>query len=251
MHFSWSTLLLQTVNFAVLVWLLRRFLYKPVLRMVDARRAEIDKRYADAKAVQDEAASHLAEIEARMAGIAAEREQALKAAAAQAEEAAKARRERAEREAAALLEDARKTLAAEREGALAEARRSAVDLGAAVATRLLAEIPLTLRAEAWLERVEQHLAGLPRPELAGLLGQFADGAPLKVVSASPFPPETAEFWRSRLKRSFGDHVGVTFESDPALLAGVELHLPTAILRFSFASALDALRAEIEADDKPR
>src|SRR5579871_862590 len=249
MHFSWSTLLLQTVNFAVLVWLLRRFLYKPVLRMVDARRAEIDKQYSDAKAVEAAAAAHLGDIEARRAGIAAEREQVLKAAAGQAEEAAKARRDRAERDAATLLDDARKTLAAEREQALAEARRSALDLGAAVATRLLSEIPLALRAEAWLERIEQHLDSLPAAERDGLLGQFADGASLTVVSAAPFTPETAELWRIRLKRSFGDHAGVAFEADPALVAGVELHLPMAILRFSFASALDSLRAEIEADAK--
>ncbi len=197
MHFSWSTLLLQTVNFAVLVWLLRRFLYKPVLRMVDARRAEIDKQYADAKAVEAEAAAHLSDIEAKRAGIAAEREQVLKAAAAQAEEAAKARRDRSEREAATLLDDARKTLAAEREQALAEARRSALDLGAEVARRLLAEMPMALRAEGWLERMEQYLTAMPRQELGRLLGQLTDSAPLRVATASAFPPETAESWRRR------------------------------------------------------
>ena len=41
MRFDWWTLALQTVNFAVLVWLLHRFLYKPVLRAIDARRAEL------------------------------------------------------------------------------------------------------------------------------------------------------------------------------------------------------------------
>ena len=46
MHFDWSTLALQTVNFAILVWLLHRFLYRPVLRLLDARRTEIDKQYA-------------------------------------------------------------------------------------------------------------------------------------------------------------------------------------------------------------
>jgi len=52
MHFDWSTFALQTVNFAILVWLLHRFLYRPVLRLLDARRAEIDKQYAE---------SHMAE----------------------------------------------------------------------------------------------------------------------------------------------------------------------------------------------
>jgi hypothetical protein len=36
MRFDWGTFGLQTVNFAVPVWLLRRFLHKPVLRMIDA-----------------------------------------------------------------------------------------------------------------------------------------------------------------------------------------------------------------------
>ncbi len=55
MHFDWSTFALQTVNFAILVWLLHRFLYRPVLRLVDARRAEIEKQYAEARAVEAEA----------------------------------------------------------------------------------------------------------------------------------------------------------------------------------------------------
>jgi len=35
MHFDWSTFALQTVNFAILVWLLHRFLYRPVLRLLE------------------------------------------------------------------------------------------------------------------------------------------------------------------------------------------------------------------------
>jgi hypothetical protein len=73
MHFDWSTLALQTVNFAVLVWLLHRFLYRPVLRMVDARRAEIEKQYDSARATEAQARERLAAIEGERAGIANER----------------------------------------------------------------------------------------------------------------------------------------------------------------------------------
>ena len=110
MHFDWWTLALQTVNFAVLVWLLHRFLYKPMLRMIDARKAAVQKQYDEAKVVEDKAKADLAKIEAERAGIAAEREAALKATAAQAQGAAEARRAQAEREAQALLEAARKSL---------------------------------------------------------------------------------------------------------------------------------------------
>jgi F-type H+-transporting ATPase subunit b len=244
MHLDWWTLALQIVNFAVLVWLLNRFLYSPVLRMIEARKAEVQRQYDDAKSIEDKARAHLASIEAERAGIEAEREAALKGAAAQAQEAAEARRAQAEREAQALLDGARKTLATERERALEEARRIALELGAEFARRLLAEVPLELRAEAWLERIEQHLKALRQQELAALAGQLAGGAHLTVVTASPLPPATIETWRNRLRCRLGDDVTIGFDVDPELIAGAELHFPTAVLRFSWQSALAAARAEV-------
>ncbi len=251
MHFDWWTLALQTVNFAVLVWLLHRFLYKPVLRMIDARKADVQKQYDEAKATEDKAKASFAAIQAERAGIAAEREAALKAAAAQAQEAAQARRAQAEREAQALLDAARKTLAREREHALAELRQSALDLGAEFAGRLLAEIPAPLRAEAWMERIEQHLEALPKMERDALVGPSPDGRTLTIVTPSSLPTETAETWRNRLRRSLGETTAIAFEADPALVAGAELHFPTAILRFSWRSALDALRSEIDVHGNAR
>jgi F-type H+-transporting ATPase subunit b len=251
MRFDWWTLALQTANFAVLVWLLHRFLYKPVLRMIDARKADVQKQYDDAKAAEDKAKEHLAAIETQRADIAAEREAALKAAASQAQEAAQARRAQAEREAQALLDAARKTLSQERENALAGLRQSALDLGADFASRLVAEIPISLRAEAWIERIEKHLETLPQAERQGLTAPLADGKALTVVTPAVLSPEIAVTWRDRLHKPLGNSIVIAFAADPALIAGAELHFPTAILRFSWRSALDALRAEIGADGNAR
>jgi F-type H+-transporting ATPase subunit b len=251
MQFDWSTLVLQTINFAILVWLLHRFLYRPVLRMIDARRAEIDRQYADAGATEAKAQEHLAAVAAERAGIAAERAAVLTAAAAQAEDAAAARRSQAERDAASLLEGARETLAHERDVALAEARKEAMDLGAEIAGRLLAEVPMKLRAEAWLERIEQHLLALPSPERGALARQLANGSTLRVVTASDLPTEAAETWRSRLHRVLGDKIAIGFDADPHLVAGAELRFPNAVLRFSWQSTLASLRTEIEAHGEAR
>lgn len=248
MQFDLWTLALQTVNFAVLVWLLHRFLYKPVLRMVDGRRAEVETRFADAGKVEARAKAALADVEAERAGIAAERAAALKSAAAQAEEAAASRRDQADREAAAVLDQARKSLAAERDEAVAVARRTALDLGMEIARRLLAEVPTALRAEAWLERVEQHLAGLPpaeRDEIAN--GLNSDGT-LRVVTAISLPKPVMTEWRTRLRQALGDQADIAFDVDPALIAGTELHFPNAILRFSWRSTLESMRTEIESHD---
>jgi F-type H+-transporting ATPase subunit b len=247
MRFDWSTFALQTVNFAILVWLLHRFLYRPVLQLLDARRAEVEQQYADAKFAETKANDQLAAIEAERAGIAAERAAALAQASAQAAKAAAARRAQAEREAAELLDAARQTLAAERGLALAEAKRLALELGSNIAGRLLAEVPMEMRAEAWLARIEEHLAALPQTERDALQRQLVDGARLTVVTASALPAETAEAWRMRLNRTLGDRIDIDFGSDRRLVAGAELHFPNAVRRFSWHSALAAMRAEIDGD----
>jgi len=245
MQLDWWTLGLQIVNFAVLVWLLHRFLYKPVLDMVDARKAEVQRQYDDADAALDKAKAQLAAVEAARTGMAAEREAAVKAAVAEAQRAAEALRRQAQRDAQALLDVTRKTLAGERAQALAEARTVALDLGADFAQRLLAGVPMELRAEAWIERIEQHVAALPERERDALRRQLADGAALTVVTASPLPPATAEAWRNRLRRGLGnDGADILFAADATLIAGAELHFPTAVLRFSWQDTLATLRVEV-------
>ena len=247
MHFDWSTFALQTVNFAILVWLLHRFLYKPVLGLVDARRAEIDKQWAEVHAAEAQLAVECTAIKSERDGIAGERVAAIRDAAAVAEQQAAARRAQAEHEAAALLVGTRKTLNDERTRALGEVRREALDLGAQIAGRLLAQVPMALRAEAWIERIEHYLADLPEAELAALRQQVANGAPLKVITASALAPEVANLWSSRLMRTLGNDITLEYAVDARLIAGAELHFPTAILRFSWQTALDEMRAEIEAD----
>jgi F-type H+-transporting ATPase subunit b len=251
MHLDWWTIGLQTVNFGILVWLLHRFLYKPVLAMIDARKAEVRRQFDAAKEVERKALAQLAAVEAERAGIAAEREAGLKAAAAQAQEMAEARRAQAQRDAQALVEATRKTLAKEREQALDEARRLAVDLGADFAQRLLAEVPMQYQADAWIERIEQHLNALPQTEREALVRQIADGKSLIVVTACPLPAAAIGQWKERLHHVLGVSAGMTFEVNPDLIAGAELHFPTAILRFSWQNALAMARSEVGAHDQPR
>jgi F-type H+-transporting ATPase subunit b len=251
MHLDWWTIGLQTINFGILVWLLHRFLYKPVLTIIDARKAEVRRQFDAAKDVEEKAKARLAAVGAERARIAAEREAALKAAAAQAQDMAEACRAQAERDAQALLDSARKALASERERALDEARRLALDLGIDFAQRLLAEIPTKYRAEAWIERIEHHLNALPPTERDLLVRQLVDGTPLRVVTACALPSATTEQWKERLLRSLGPSGSMTFEVNPDLIAGAELHFPTAILRFSWQSALLAARTEVGAHGRPR
>lgn len=55
MSIDWVTVLAQIANFLVLLWLLKRFLYRPILDGIDAREASISKRIADAEQAQRDA----------------------------------------------------------------------------------------------------------------------------------------------------------------------------------------------------
>lgn len=250
MRIDWSTLALQLINFAILMWLLRRFLYRPVLRVIDARRQAADARYAEAQRAAETAKRQLSELEARSAGAAAARAAAIADAREQGEQLIEARRAQAERDARSLLDETRQTLVKEREALFAEARRTALEMAAAMTRRVLAEIPEPLRMQGWLERIEQRLKSLSAAERAELEGGLPAGAPLRVASACPIPSDLEERWRACLREIFGPDVVVTFETDTELIGGAELHFPHATLGLSIASAIKALQEEAARRDEP-
>jgi F-type H+-transporting ATPase subunit b len=55
MLIDWFTVIAQVVNFLILVWLLKRFLYRPILDAIDAREKRIAAKIADADAKEAEA----------------------------------------------------------------------------------------------------------------------------------------------------------------------------------------------------
>ena len=58
-----SAVICAIINFLVLFFLLKKFLYKPVFNMLDARANEIDKNMSEAEQARDEAARLKAEYE--------------------------------------------------------------------------------------------------------------------------------------------------------------------------------------------
>ncbi len=55
MELNFSTFILEIINFLILIWILRRFLYKPVLEVIEQRRQAIDLSLSDAKNIRMEA----------------------------------------------------------------------------------------------------------------------------------------------------------------------------------------------------
>ena len=244
MHVDGWTLLLQAINFLILVWLLRHFLYRPVLAVIAERQAATERVRTQADAVRQEADGMRRGVEDARAGLAAERDRLLAAARSQAEAERAALLDHARAEADRLLADARTRLEEERRQALAGLRRQAAALGAEVAGRLLRSAGGNGLDHRLLDAACRSVEELPEAQRRALAGDEAP-VPVRLVTAAPLDPAP---WRERLGEALGRPVALEVAEDPGLIAGVELHFPHTVLRHSWKQALAEATEELTRDD---
>lgn len=67
MELDWTTFALEILNFLVLIWVLKRLLYKPILKVIAERKAEIQKTLSDAESLRKEAQALRDQYENRQA----------------------------------------------------------------------------------------------------------------------------------------------------------------------------------------
>lgn len=248
MKIDWWTLGLQAANFAVLVWLLRHFLYAPVRRVIAERRAEAEALQAEAARAKAEAAAETQRLRDAQEALAAERQQVLDRAAAEAAEAARATAEAARAAAAQQLAKAQAAIAAERQGALASAGRDLAALAAGIAGRILEATAGKVAPGLFLDGLADTLAALPEQERLRLAADMArPGAVATVVTARPLAPEDRPVWSARLLPLLGGGGSLSFAEDPQLIGGVELRLAHSVLNFGWADRI-AEAAEAMAQD---
>jgi F-type H+-transporting ATPase subunit b len=131
------TLLIQAVNFLILIALLSRFLFTPLRKFLADRAAGIEKALAEAKLAREAAAKaqeeHRAQIVATQRDAAALRDQAQREVETERQRLLKASRDEAQR----LVDEARAAIETEVKRARASLREEVVGLSLAAAERLL------------------------------------------------------------------------------------------------------------------
>lgn len=250
MELSWSTFVLEIINFLVLVWILKRFLYKPVMDVIARRRGEIEKTRVEAAQLQADAQQLQTQYEGRLDEWNAERQQAREALSRELES------ERAHR-----LEAVQAELEKKREQALvAEERRrrdelhqieeTAMAQSAQFASRLLARVAGSETESRLVRFLIEELAKLP-PERTQRLRERHGTAVEEIVVVSAFELDDDE--RSALEQAMikliGEKRPVRFTRDSGLIAGVRITIGAWVLGFNLADELKGLAqiANEEAD----
>jgi len=152
-----KSLIVQVVNFVILLIVLQKFLYKPLLAKMEERTGAIKRSLDEAQAARADAVrqqeENAAQLRAAYAEAASIRDQALR----EAEEAGRKQLEAAQVQARKLVEDTKAQLDGEIRRARDELRRETTDLALAVAEKLVRR---TLREEDHRKIVADAIAGL-------------------------------------------------------------------------------------------
>jgi F-type H+-transporting ATPase subunit b len=147
------------VVFGLLFVALRRFAWPAILEAVQAREAALERQLAEAEQNRSDSAAALAEHRRLLASARTEAQGLIAEAQATAEKLRQAAIEKTRHEQDEILARARREITAERDKALVELRREAVDLSLAAAAKLIGQ---RLDGAADRSLVEGYLASLEK-----------------------------------------------------------------------------------------
>ena len=245
MQIDWWTLGLQAVNFLVLVWILSRFLFRPVTKIIAERRAAATQALDEARAAKEDAEVERQKARDEKAKLAEQRAGLVQQAS-----------EEAAREKAALIAKARMEAEELRKAAADEIERDklgekhaledrASHLAVDIATRLFERLPDDARIAGFVDGLAQAVAELPEQSRADL--GTADAA-LRLRAPRALTGEENDVCRKALSRALGREVDIAVDTDPAIIAGLELETPHTIVRNSFRADLDRIAYELTHHD---
>lgn len=248
MTIDWTSVLIQLANFALLVVLLRIFLYRPVLKVMDERAELTAAPLREARRLAEEAEQDRAAMKLERASLEQERVELLTAERLELEHLRGRRLEELEHEVRAKRAAAFESVERSLERATGRLHSGVANIVVDEVRHTLADLSgADLDAQAWL-RFAERLPTLPAEQRA----EFAHAARVhgvRVVTPRPLPSEVAEAARTTLTELLGGEAGsasdaVTFAIDPDLLLGVALEAGGLRLDGTASARLEALETTL-------
>ena len=223
MELNWSTVVLEIINFLILVWILKRFLYQPVLDVIARRRTGIEKTLAEAETRHAEAVNLQQQYEGRLAEWDRERQHARAALSRELD--AERTRKLAELQTALEQEQEKVRVAGARRQAdtLHKLEETALRHATRFTTQLLKQATGPELEARLADLAITGLTALPAERIAELRNNH--GKPpeaIRVASAFPLADDQRQRLEQTLASIAGPDIPQHFEQDSALLAGVRI-----------------------------
>ncbi len=222
--------------------MLRAWIFKPILGLLETRREAIARGLEDSRIAAEARANAEKDAQDIIAKAQAEASQKTREATERAEEAAREVHAQAEAEAAKAREAALAEVDQERERILADVRGQVAALSMAAAQRLIGEALDEQRQHAL---IAEFFSGVKAgrvvvlEDVTGLTGASAE-----VTSALPLSTEEQEAVKSDVLARLGAQATVAFRVDPTILGGLIVRVGDKVLDGSVAGQLESMRQSL-------
>lgn len=223
MVIDWFTVSAQALNFLILVWLMKRLLYRPILRAIDAREQRIADEMTRASAAMAQAEAEREQLHAQNQALAAQRSHLLEQAAQAAAEERSRLQEKALRDVASLRELREQAMARDLDAMSESIGRRVQEEVFAIARKALADLAGTDLEERIAGVFIRRIEGLDDQSRGKLAAQLRD-APDNILiwSAFELPAEQRGRIENALVQLAGAPLQARFGMRPGLIGGIEL-----------------------------
>ena len=245
MLIDWFTVSAQIINFLILVWLLKHFLYKPILHAIDAREQRIAKELEDADEKMAEAKKERDEFRHKNEKFDKQRDELLN----KAKDEVKGERQRLLNEARQSADDLRAkrqdALKREQQSLNDEITRRTLNEVFAITRKTLSDLAGMTLEERMSEVFDLRLRNLDdkaKKSLGTVLKTSSDPAILR--SAFELPSEQRALIQNALNETFSAEIQVRFETAPEVISGIELTANGQKLAWSIADYIAALEKSV-------
>jgi len=246
MLIDWFTVIAQVVNFLILVWLLKRFLYKPILNAIDAREKKVAGELANADAKEAKAQKEKDEFRRKNEEFDQQRAALLSRAKDEANAGRQRLLEEARKDASDLRAKQQEAMRSDKQNLNMEISRRAQQEVFTIARKALKDLAGTSLEERTVEVFAQKLQELEGKEKDQLASAFSTSqSPVLVRSAFDLPQGQRDLIKKTIKETLGIEIQASFETAPDLVSGIELTTNGQKVAWSIADYITSLERSID------
>jgi F-type H+-transporting ATPase subunit b len=235
-------LLVQIFNFVILFIVLRAWVYKPLLNMLEKRRNTVAKGLEDARVAAEARANAEGEAQKILVDAQAKAGQVIREASDRADLVAKDIRAQVDAEAAKAKEAALVEVTEERNRMLSEVRGQVAALAIAAAQKLVGE---SLDEKRQHSLLQEFFSGVKSGKLVVLDGQTVKGNTITVTSALPLLKDEKDAIQKDIVSKLGSEAVTSYFVDPSILGGLVIKVGDKLIDGSVAGQLENLKQSIQ------
>ena len=241
MNINWFEITAQMINFFILLFLLHKLLYKPVIKAMEERQEKISKDKNEADAKMKDANDLIEKYEKQMAEIKEKEKKILEDSKEEAQEEKEALIEKYKKEAQEKGNEFLKEIQEEKEDFLSELRKSLGENAVKIASNILTILSKKELKESVFDTFVDKIKNLDKDSLKDEIK--SKDKTLELIASESLSEEQKTYFEEKLKEKL-DYKTVNYRIDEKLIVGYELKLESITIHTNIKKYLDEAEKSI-------